>query len=138
MSFEVHLDSTSTIARRHGLSRGGVIQKFIDSETIKFCAPYTPFDTGQLTRSATLGTVIGSGEVTYNSPYAKYLYYGKVMVSPTTGSAWAGLGERKILNGQDIKYNGAPKRGARWFERMKQNHGREILRGAERLGNINR
>ena len=138
MNYQVHIDSARSISRRHGLGRGGVIQKFIDSEVIRLSAPYTPFDTGQLTRSATLGTVIGSGEVSYNAPYARYLYYGKVMVSPTTGSAWAKRGERKVLTAKLIKYNGAPRRGARWLDRMKQIHGKSLLREVRAFGGINR
>ena len=137
MKYEVKMDSPSKIAQRKGLGKGGVIQKFIDSEVIRLSAPYTPFATGQLTKSATLGTVIGSGEVTYNAPYARYLYYGKVMVSPTTGSAWAKRGERKVLTAKLIKYNGAPRRGARWFEQMKQIHGKSLLREVRAFGKLN-
>lgn len=108
-------------------------QKFVDSEVIRLCAPYTPFETGALSRSATLGTVVGSGEVVWNAPYARYLYYGKLMVSPATGSPWAKKGERKVLTERDLKYNGAPKRGKLWFERMKSDHKHEILAGAKKI-----
>ncbi|WP_304508920.1 minor capsid protein [Anaerotignum sp.] len=137
MKYEVKLDSPSKIAKRHGLGKGGVIQKYIDSRVITLSAPYTPFQTGTLTRSATLGTVIGSGEVTYNAPYARYLYYGKVMVSPTTGSAWAKKGERKVVTAELIKYNGAPRRGAYWFSKMKKNHGKSLLREVRAFGKLN-
>lgn len=136
MSYEVHMESTNRIAQRRGLGQGGVIQKYIDSEVIRFCAPYAPRETGQMQKSATLGTVIGSGEVVYNAPYAKYLYYGKVMVSPTTGSPWARRGERKVKTVRSITYNGAPKRGSYWFERMKAERADEILQGVERLGRV--
>lgn len=137
MKFEVKMDSPSKIAQRHGLGKGGVIQKYIDSEVIRLSAPYTPFQTGTLTRSATLGTVIGSGEITYNAPYARFLYYGKVMVSPTTGSPWAKRGERKVLTTRVIKYNGAPRRGAYWFMKMKQNHLKSLLQEVRAIGRIN-
>lgn len=137
MSFEVRMDTPSRIAQRHGLGRGGVIQRYIDSRVIALSAPYTPFQTGTLTRSATLGTVIGSGEVTYNAPYARYLYYGKVMVSPTTNNPWAKRGERKVLTAKLIKYDGAPRRGAYWFLNMKKNHGKGLLREVRALGRLN-
>ena len=113
-------------------------QKFVDSEVIRLCDPYTPFESGMLKLSATLGTVVGRGEVIWNSPYARYLYYGMLMVSPTTGSPWAKRGERKKLTDKQLNYNGAPKRGKLWFERMKTDHKTEILDGARRLvgGNI--
>lgn len=109
------------------------VQRFVDSEVIRLCDPYTPFYTGMLKRSAILGTVIGKGEVIWNMPYAKYLYYGVLMVSPTTGSSWAKLGERKILTEKQLSFNGAPKRGKMWFERMKSDHKDKIISGARRV-----
>lgn len=57
---------------------GGPIQQFIDSEVLRLMVPYTPMDTGAMIQSAIAGTVIGSGKIEYNSPYARYLYYGEV------------------------------------------------------------
>lgn len=51
-------------------------QKFLDSEVLRDSAPYVPMDTGYLMKSGNTGTVIGSGEVRYNAPYAKAMYYG--------------------------------------------------------------
>ena len=51
-------------------------QTWLDDEVLKDCAPYVPRITGALERSGIDGTVIGSGEVIYNSPYAKAQYYG--------------------------------------------------------------
>lgn len=33
----------------------------------------------------------------------------------------------------DLKYNGAPMRGAFWFERMKVDRGDDIVKGAEKV-----
>lgn len=52
-------------------------QKFLDNEVLKDSAPYVPFRTGYLEKSGITGTVIGSGKVIYNAPYAKKNYYGK-------------------------------------------------------------
>ena len=51
-------------------------QKFLDSEVLRDSAPYTPMRTGNLMKSGNTGTVIGSGKVIYNAPYAKKCYYG--------------------------------------------------------------
>ena len=53
-------------------------QCFVDSECIRYMDKYTPMRTGALIRSATLGTKIGSGHIVYNSPYARYQYYGEI------------------------------------------------------------
>lgn len=71
-------------------------QKIIDSEVLRMCSPLVPLRTGTLERSGTLGTLIGSGEVKYIAPYARRQYYN----TATTRS-----------------YD--PRRGGKWFERMK-------------------
>jgi len=92
-------------------------QMFVDSEVLRLSEPYLPFQSGMLRTSGILGTVIGSGEVVWNSPYARYLYYGKVMV---------GKAPKKVTN-KDLTYYFAPMRGAFWFERMKKDKGQSIL-----------
>ena len=51
-------------------------QKFLDSEVLRDSAPFVPMKTGYLMKSGATGTVIGSGEVRYNAPYARSMYYG--------------------------------------------------------------
>lgn len=53
----------------------GNAQEFIDSECIRRMNPLTPRRTGALIKSATLGTVIGSGEIDQIAPYARRQYY---------------------------------------------------------------
>lgn len=50
-------------------------QEFVDSECIRLMNPETPRRTGALIKSATLGTVIGSGEINQIVPYARRQYY---------------------------------------------------------------
>lgn len=50
-------------------------QGFVDSECIRKMNPETPRRTGMLIKSATLGTVIGSGEINQITPYARKQYY---------------------------------------------------------------
>ena len=107
-------------------------QKFVDSECIRRMDKYTPMLSGMLVKSATLGTKIGEGEIHQIAPYAKYQYYGKLMVSSKTGSAWS-KGEKKVPTGKDLNYTKAmhPLAGPFWFERMKRDHLATILKGAQ-------
>lgn len=50
-------------------------QGFVDQECIRLMAPLTPRRTGVLIKTATLGTVIGSGEIHQIAPYARRQYY---------------------------------------------------------------
>ncbi len=53
-------------------------QAYIDTEVLRLSSPYLPFQSGMLEKLGILGTIPGSGEVIWNGPYARYLYYGKV------------------------------------------------------------
>lgn len=121
--------------KKRGLQNMGPVQKVIDQEVIRLMAPYTPRQNNALIDSATLGTDIGSGEINQNTPYSRYHYYGKLMVSSITGSAYASKGEKKILTDKDMKYNGAPMRGPFWFDRMKADRKDDILKGAQKVAN---
>lgn len=84
-------------------------QKIVDSEALRYCSPLVPFRTSMLEKSGLLGTVVGSGEVKYIAPYARFQYYCTA---------------QSRIN--------APKRGGMWFERMKAAHRKDILRAAEK------
>lgn len=120
---EFELDDTRKLLKKAGLEEYGYVQKFIDNEVLKRCSKYVPFQTGALMNMGILGTVIGSGEVAWVGVKPRYLYYGKVMVGPPP----------KTVTDKDLTYNGAPTRGAFWFERMKAAEGQEIVKGAQKL-----
>ena len=98
-------------------------QSFVDSEVLRLCDPLTPMRSKALILAGTLATDVGSGLVQYNAPYARYHYYGKLMVGPAP----------KKLTDIDLTYEGAPQRGALWFERMKANDAKSILKGAGKI-----
>lgn len=86
-------------------------QAFIDSEVLRLMGDYMPMATGAMKSSAVIATDVGSGEVSGgNTPYARRQYF------ENTGLA--------------RKNNG--KRGRLWFERMKSDHAKNILEGAQR------
>jgi len=128
------LNNLQIILAFRNLEVGGRVQQYIDSEVLRLCDPYLPFQSasGGLKDAGINGTDIGSGTVKWNGPYARYLYYGKLMVGPN-GSSWVKHGEKKHLTNRDLTYNGAPKRGSYWFERMKAAHLKGILQGAARI-----
>lgn len=78
--------------------------------------------TGNLKRSGTLGTVIGSGLVCYKCVYAHRQYYHN-----------AGKGKQGTTKHSSHNYKCL--RGKFWFERMKADQGDEIVKMAkERAG----
>lgn len=81
MGFEIKIDlkkiefDGKKAVKNHHLDLGGEIQKMIDSEVLRLCDPLVPFDTGALLDSGISHTKIGSGEVIYQTPYARRQYY---------------------------------------------------------------
>jgi hypothetical protein len=99
------------------LERYSEAQKFVDSEVLRLCEPYTPLRTGMLIKSGTLGTEIGSGTVSWIAPYAKAQYYRP----------------KKPKGVKEPSTETGPLRGPYWFERMKATHVRTILVGARKI-----
>lgn len=138
----VEIKPTDAILKSRGLDRGGRVQKYVDQEVIRLMAPYTPFMNGKLEKSATQSTVIGSGEVKQNTPYARYQYYGEIY-GPSfpifEGGQLAGFrspkGQKKYPTGRPLQYNTSkhPQAGKMWFERMKADHKQDILDGARKI-----
>jgi hypothetical protein len=133
---EARLVWSRTFARDNN-ERFENVQKFVDSEIIRYMVPYTPMRNGLLSKSAVLGTKIGSGRIIYASPYARFQYYGYVMVSRVTGSPYARQGESKVKTNRMLHYNlkRHPKAQRLWFEVMKQDKKEALLRGAQRIAN---
>lgn len=84
-------------------------QKIVDSEALRYCSPLVPLRSSMLEKSGILGTVIGSGELKYLAPYARFQYY---------------------RTAQSREYDAH--RGGLWFERMKAAHKKDIERAAQR------
>lgn len=99
------------------------VQVYIDNEVLRLSSPYLPKQSGLLEKLGILGTEVGSGEVVYNGPYARYLYYAKLMIGRAP----------KQLTDTDLNFHGAPKRGGFWFERMKADKKEQILKGAAKV-----
>lgn len=56
---------------------GGELQTHMDKMILEGITPYVPYDKGVLSTSAIASSNPGSGLITWNSPYAKVVWYGK-------------------------------------------------------------
>lgn len=79
--------------------------------------PYLPARTKSLANR----TIVSGDTIIYPGPYARFLYYGKLMIDPNTGSAWAPKGATKVVTGKDLNISTAvhSKAQAHWFEASK-------------------
>jgi hypothetical protein len=90
-------DAAETISRL-GLAKGGRAQSLLDSEIIRNCDDYIPFKKGELKRSAVKHTVLGSGLVVWQTPYARRQWYEHKAKSEWAIKMWADHGERIVRN----------------------------------------
>jgi len=134
------------------LGPGSELQKFIDSTVLNGVEPYVPRRSGTLTKNGILNTTAnpGSGYIDWTMPYARYLWYGKLMVDPTTRKGafysddfgfWSRPGVKKDLTDTDLKFDQSrhPFAGAKWAERYTADHLTElsgmVQRKADQLWN---
>ncbi len=77
-------------------------------------------------------TQVVGDTIIYPGPYARYLYYGKLMVDPDTGSAWARKGATKVLTDKDLVFRRDVHAQAQshWFEASKAQNLDKWLRKA--------
>lgn len=79
--------------------------------------PYVPARTKSLSNR----TRVDGDVIIYPGPYARFLYNGKLMIDPNTGSAWAPKGATKVVTGKDLNISTAVhgKAQSHWFEASK-------------------
>lgn len=96
----------------------------------KDTSPYVPWLNGMLDRKT---DVIGNA-VIYDTPYARFLYYGKVMVDPETGSTYAPKGGTKVLTDKNLVFttSGHAQAQSHWFEASKAENIDKWIRVADK------
>ena len=139
---EIKLDLSSVkdeLEKLDFLARNKVL-KFAANEIMRLSDDYVPFDSGTLKNSAYV-TELGD-EIVYPSPYAQYMYQGKLMVDPITKKGafydpitnryWSRPGVKKELTDTPLNYAGAPKRGAHWTEKAWEDHKEDVIDSIEK------
>ena len=101
-----------------------ICRKRLKSEIVKDSAKYTPMRTGVLKQSVIPSSTIDDKYLIWNTPYARYLYHGQLMVDPKTGSPYARFGVKKVLKRPGVKlkyYKGAnAAANSFWVRRAKE------------------
>lgn len=128
LKFHVVVDTSSILPE---LARAtGKAEHIVAIQVQKDTSPYVPFLTGSLDQR----TRVDGGNVIYPGPYARYLYYGKLMVDPSTGSSYAQKGSTKVLTDKDLVFNKAAHSQAQsnWFEASKAENLEKWVRTADK------
>ena len=112
MIVQVKCKSASQIIRDHGLDRNGDVQRFWTNIVNRRISRYMPYRSGAL--SGKLKYISGPAEITVAAPYAKYQYYGRVMIDPEINAAgfltkdgtWRSRrGAVKVLTNRPLDYD---------------------------------
>lgn len=108
-------------------------QYWLDSQIMTDMVPLMPHQTGtfiNVTRAQS-AALAGTGKVVAAAPpMGRFLYEGKVMVDPETGSPWARPGAKKIVTDRPLKYSN-PSAVPRWFDAAKETHLQEWIDGVK-------
>lgn len=123
---KVKINSTNKILKDHGLDQDGRAIRFLRDDADRLMNPYIPMDNGMLRRNKSYPS---NHEIKYISPYARYQYYGKLMLAKN-GSSWAKKGEKKVLTSRNLKYHTSGT-GPKWNELMMQRNKNTLIKDVE-------
>lgn len=129
LKFNVHTSGLDSL-REKVSSASDKAAHIVAMQVRKDTSPYVPALTGSLDKR----TRVDGGEIIYPGPYARYLYFGKLMVDPATGSSYAQKGSTKVLTDKNMVFNKAMHGQAQshWFEASKAENLEKWVRVADK------
>lgn len=121
----ITLKPPNVIKARLGIQPGGSAHAFFTHTCRLYMETYVPYsgDTGRIHLRENVNETVDT--ITYEMPYARYIYYGKKMVMSNGKSAyyspdygfWSKKGEKKTLTSEDLVYH-TPGTGPYWDQLM--------------------
>lgn len=135
---KVEMKPVNTILARLGVNKSGDVQMQTTRIINQRITRYMPYRTGALSTKSK--HIKSPTEIEVISPYARYMYYGEVMVDPVTraagfkdadGQRKSRKGVPKVRSGRPINYDtakGHPLAGPKWDQRMMAAEGSQIAK----------
>ena len=107
------------------------VETILAAQVMKDTDKFVPALTGNFAQRVHLE----ESTIVYPGPFARFLYYGKVMIYEPTGSTWAPKNEHKVVTGRDLVMGKSmhPLATSHWFEVSKAMNLEKWIRVAERL-----
>lgn len=141
----LEMNPVHKIIKDKGLDPGGDAQKFHTANVLKRIKRYMPYVSGMTYKVTVAQTDISKPYIITDTPYAKYLFYGKVMIDPKLGVAgfmtpegWRSRkGCVKVLTDRDLQYTRTknPNAGPRWDRALSASEGRAMAADLQRFLN---
>lgn len=106
----INIKPTAQIIAEHGLAPNGRVQKFHTQNVIRRIQKFMPFRSGATVKIMIAQSPTSEPFVHINTPYARYLYYGKAMEGPPP----------KTVTNRDLHYTTThnPQAGPFWDRRL--------------------
>lgn len=143
MKVKLHLPSAAQIIRSKGLAVDGAVQMFHTQNVLRRIKKFMPFRSGAMYKITVAQTDIRKPEIVTETPGARYLFRGKVMVDPKLGVAGfmtpEGWRSRKncvkVLTNRDLQFfrGKNPQAGARWDKTLSANEGKAMAADLQRF-----
>lgn len=139
---QIKMKPTGQIIKRLGLDATGEVQRFHTQNVLRRIVKYMPFTTGATIKLTQAQTNIDRPEIVTETPYAEYIFKGKVKVDPKTGAAgfmtpegWRSrYGCKKVETSRNLVYNRTknPKAGPRWDIAVSTHEGKAMAADVQR------
>lgn len=112
-------------------------QYWLDGQVFTDMEKYMPFRDGNMRNVSAImsRSMQGSGQVIAGAPpYGRFLYEGKVMVDPVTGSPWARVGAKKVVTDRDLVFDKTahPRATDHWFDAAKEQYVKSWAKGVKK------
>ena len=113
-------------------------QNWLDGQVFTDMDKYMPIRDGNMRNVSAImsRSMQGSGRVIAGTPpYGRFLYEGKVMVDPVTGSPWARAGAKKVVTDRDLVFDKTahPRATDHWFDVAKTENVKSWVKGVKRI-----
>lgn len=141
----LEMNSVNKIIKDKGLDPAGDAQRFHTANVLRRIKRYMPFLSGMTYKVTVAQTDISRPYIITDTPYAKYLFYGKVMIDPKINAAgfmtpegWRSRkGSVKVLTSRDLQYNRTknPNAGPRWDRALSAAEGKAMATDLQRYLN---
>lgn len=132
----LELNSINKILQDKGLGANGSAQAFHTNNVMQRMVKYMPYLTGATIKIMIAQTNVNNPYITIDVPYAKFLYYGKLMIDLQLNAAgflteegWRSRkGVNKVKSERDITYTKTkhPLAGPYWDKRLWQAEGKAL------------
>lgn len=130
----LEMHSTRQIMRDKGLDENGDVQTYHTRNVLRRIVRYMPYQSGMTIKITVAQTDVRRPLIVTDTPSARFLFNGKLMVSDVTGSPWARKGETKHVVNTPLNYTKTknPRAGPHWDRAVSAAEGKAMVADLQR------